>query len=178
MTFDPWRVLGIDAGADAEQIRDAWRRRVSEWHPDRNHSPDATARLQEINDAYASIGHAQAGPAWTGFPDSVLAGLSGTVFGRAYRQADIAPDCVRVELEIPLASWLLDRPVTLGIPLIDDFTTLVTLLHPGRLRDGTQLVFARAGLSATGAVTDLVVTMRVAAPALEPAADKRLSTEA
>lgn len=177
MTFDPWRVLGIDAGADAERIRDAWRRRVSEWHPDRNHSPDATRRLQEINGAYASIAHATGGPASALFPDSVLAGLSGTVFGRACRHADVAADYVRVELEIPLTSWLMDQPVTLGIPLIDDFTTLVTLLHPGRLRNGAELVFPRAGLSTAGTVTDLVVTIRVAAPSLEPAADKCLPSE-
>lgn len=178
MNCDPWTVLGIAAGANAEQVRDAWRRQVSEWHPDRNHSPDATRRLQEINDAYASIAHAKGGSTQTAFPDSVLAGLSGTVFGRAFRPADVAPDCVRVGLEIPLTSWLMDQPVTLGIPLIDDFTTLVTLLHPGRLRNGAELVFPHAGLSAAGAVTDLVVTIRVAAPALEPAADKRLPSEA
>jgi curved DNA-binding protein CbpA len=43
--MDPWSLLGIDPGASARQVHEAWRRQVGKWHPDRNPSPDATLRL-------------------------------------------------------------------------------------------------------------------------------------
>ena len=60
---DPWAVLGVEPGADRDEIRVAWRRLVRECHPDRMMAkgvPEeaiklATARLAAINDAYERI---------------------------------------------------------------------------------------------------------------------------
>lgn len=168
--FNPWTVLGVLPGASASQIHAAWRRGVSKWHPDRNTSPDATLRLQEINDAFASLRAVAVSPAGAAAPavaGSVLSGLSGTVFGEPYAQADsVAADCMRVSLEIPTLAWLLDEPVTLTVPCIGSVFTLLTMLHPARLHEGSQLVFRRAGLSPGERVTDLVVTIRIALPAM------------
>lgn len=168
--FDPWSILGVAPGASAQQIHAAWRRGVSQWHPDRNASAEATLRLQQINAAFASLraGTARpAGAAVTAGADAVLSGLSGTVFGEPYAQADrIAADCMRCSLDVPASVWLLDEPVTLAVPCIAGVFTLLTLLHPGRLRDGARLVFRRAGLSAAELATDLVVTIRVALPVM------------
>src|SRR5450830_1813080 len=38
--------------ASDEQLKAAWRRLVSRWHPDRNPSRDAASRTQRINKAY------------------------------------------------------------------------------------------------------------------------------
>lgn len=172
-------MLGVAPGAGANEIHAAWRKRVSQWHPDRNHSPDATARLQEINDAYASIEHAAPQhAAWTAFPDTVLAGLSGTVFGQVYARDAGTAGYARASLEIPALDWLLDKPVTLPIRLAHDFTTLITLLHPGKFEDGSSLVFRRAGLSATGCVADLLVTVHVVAPRIGHATASRPHTQA
>ena len=50
-------VLGLDAGATASEIKQAWRDLCQIWHPDRLGHNDrlrtkATAKLAEINDAY------------------------------------------------------------------------------------------------------------------------------
>lgn len=174
MTRDPWTILGVAPGASAQQIHLAWRKGVSRWHPDRNPSPEATLRLQEINDAYASICHGAPAPVWSNAPASVLAGLSGTVFGQACAPGSVAPDCVRVNVDIPALSWALDQPVTLAIPLAANVTTIMTLLHPGQLREGSVLVFRGAGLSTAATATDLAVTLRVARPAMEPPARRWL----
>lgn len=47
--------LGLEPGASDAQLKAAWRRLVAVWHPDRNPSPDAPARMQRINKAYQHI---------------------------------------------------------------------------------------------------------------------------
>ena len=60
---DPWAVLGLDPGADADAVRARWRALVRETHPDRMIArglPEeavklATARLARVNAAYEAI---------------------------------------------------------------------------------------------------------------------------
>lgn len=47
--------LGLEPGASDAQLKAAWRKLVAVWHPDRNASPDAPARMQRINKAYQHI---------------------------------------------------------------------------------------------------------------------------
>lgn len=58
---DAYRELGLDPGADDAQLKDAWRRLVSRWHPDRNRAPDAAVRIQRINKAYHHIRESRGG---------------------------------------------------------------------------------------------------------------------
>ncbi len=44
-------VLGVDSGATEEEIRRAYRRLASQYHPDKNRSPFANERMQELNAA-------------------------------------------------------------------------------------------------------------------------------
>jgi hypothetical protein len=102
----------------------------------------------------------------------VLAGLSGTVFGRATEGAHAG---MRVELEKPEAEWAADAPVTLGLRLSDQLGAIITLLHPRRFASGAVIVFPRSGLSPQGTATDLLVTLRVRAPALAPSVERTQS---
>lgn len=47
--------LGLTPGASQAEVKQAWRRLASRWHPDRNASSAAIARMQRINDALALI---------------------------------------------------------------------------------------------------------------------------
>jgi hypothetical protein len=44
--------LGVGTDTDKYQVKLAYRKKAKEYHPDINHSPDATRRFQEINEAY------------------------------------------------------------------------------------------------------------------------------
>jgi curved DNA-binding protein CbpA len=48
---DFYALLGIDAGVDCEQLREAWRKLARRWHPDYA-GPEATAMFQQISAAY------------------------------------------------------------------------------------------------------------------------------
>ncbi|HCE09035.1 MAG TPA: molecular chaperone DnaJ [Oxalobacteraceae bacterium] len=47
-----YAVLGIDSDASSATIKNAYRKKASEFHPDKNPAPDAAARFREIQEAY------------------------------------------------------------------------------------------------------------------------------
>jgi len=53
---DYYKVLGVDAGAGQQQIKDAYRGMAFRYHPDRNRdNPAVTERMKDINEAYAVL---------------------------------------------------------------------------------------------------------------------------
>jgi len=54
-TDDAFAELGLASGASEREVKAAWRRLASQWHPDRNGSADAVARMQRINQAFEEI---------------------------------------------------------------------------------------------------------------------------
>src|SRR5512132_185617 len=52
---DYYKILQVDPAADPEVITAAYRRLAVKYHPDTNSSPDATARMQRINESYAVL---------------------------------------------------------------------------------------------------------------------------
>ena len=53
---DYYSVLGIGFDASQDELRQAWRAAQKQWHPDRNPSPEAAARIREINAAWEVLG--------------------------------------------------------------------------------------------------------------------------
>ena len=47
-----YAVLGIDSDASIATIKNAYRKKASEFHPDKNSAPDAPARFREVQEAY------------------------------------------------------------------------------------------------------------------------------
>ncbi|WP_217283875.1 DnaJ C-terminal domain-containing protein [Pseudaquabacterium terrae] len=93
-TDDAYVELGLAPGASESEVKAAWRRLVSRWHPDRNRSPDAAARMQRVNGAYERIRLA------VGIDAPADTGAAGS--GRTVRQRvrlsleDAALGCTRV----------------------------------------------------------------------------------
>lgn len=52
---DLYATLGLDPNATPEQIETAYRRLARQYHPDVNPSPEAAARMREINAAYREL---------------------------------------------------------------------------------------------------------------------------
>jgi len=56
MEKDYYKILGVDAGADAKEIKDAYRTLAFKYHPDRNQEKPQTADMMKaINEAYAVL---------------------------------------------------------------------------------------------------------------------------
>lgn len=56
MPVDYYEALGVNRGANDEEIRRAFRRKAMEFHPDRNKTPGAEDKFKEINEAYQVLG--------------------------------------------------------------------------------------------------------------------------
>ena len=54
--------LGLPTDASEKEVKAAWRRLVSQWHPDRNDSATAVTKIQRINQAFEAIRRARQQP--------------------------------------------------------------------------------------------------------------------
>ena len=54
-TGNPYKTLGLKAGASADEIRRAYRKLVKKYHPDRNPSASAAEQFIEIQSAYEQL---------------------------------------------------------------------------------------------------------------------------
>ena len=62
---DHWEVLGLDPGADADSLKQAFRRQARRWHPDLNaNDPVAEERFKRINEAYEVLSDPRRREAW------------------------------------------------------------------------------------------------------------------
>jgi len=63
--------LGLPDAATEREVRAAWRRLASQWHPDRNPSAEAVGRMQRINYAFNALRDAGFAPPadWEPFAD-------------------------------------------------------------------------------------------------------------
>ena len=50
--IDYYAILNIEHNATKKEIKAAFKKEALKWHPDRNSSSEATARMQLINEAY------------------------------------------------------------------------------------------------------------------------------
>ena len=57
-TDNAYAELGLAPGASEAEVKAAWRRLVSMWHPDRNSSANAVQKMQRLNEALEQISSA------------------------------------------------------------------------------------------------------------------------
>jgi len=114
---DYYEILGIARNANDEEIRKAFRRLAFQFHPDRNHEPDAEDRFKEINEAYQCLCdadrrrsynlHGVSGSMGTQYADFGFGGLGeifetffGAAFGETRANAPVDGDSFRLKASI------------------------------------------------------------------------------
>lgn len=82
-TDNAYAELGLQPGASETEVKAAWRRLASLWHPDRNPSRSAVEKMQRINEAFEVLSRA-------GFGSGSRAAAPGAGGGSARSPADRA----------------------------------------------------------------------------------------
>ena len=72
-----YEILGVSKDASSPEIKKAYRALSLEFHPDRNHSPDAQSKFQEIGEAYETLSDSEKRAQY----DNVENGMGGIQFG-------------------------------------------------------------------------------------------------
>lgn len=79
MSNDFYKTLGVDRGADAAEIKKAYRKLAMKYHPDQNKdNPDAEAKFKEINAAYDILKDDQKRAAYDQYGASAFDGSMGS----------------------------------------------------------------------------------------------------
>ena len=149
---DYYALLGVEATADAEALRRAWRRLAARWHPDRA-GVGATAVFQQLSAAYAVLSDPLARAAYDRRRRRVGAGCAGTgppggsnaaaapAAASASKTASPPPSRVRPAVPAAMLSrlctplWLL---LTSGAARLDDdgSATVTLVLRPEEAAQG------------------------------------------
>ncbi len=143
---DFYEVLGVAKGADAAEIKKAYRRMAMKYHPDRNpDDAEAESKFKEIQaaydilsdpekkSAYDRFGHAgvdpQAGPGGFGGGGADFSDIFGDVFGDIFgggrsqgRRASRGSD-LRYTLELDLEEAVRGTEVQISVPMLSKCET-------------------------------------------------------
>lgn len=64
---DFYETLGISKNASADDIKKSYRKLALEWHPDRNKTPESSAKFKEVTEAFEVLGNAEKKAAYDRF---------------------------------------------------------------------------------------------------------------
>ena len=167
---DPYKIIGVPRDADMDTVKQAYKKLVLKWHPDRNQdNPEAQTKIREINAAYDAIKNGsakQADPFAQGFPG----GFSNmhdmfrdfeNMFGNGGFQRRVRNVQVQYNLTLEEAFQGKEAEITFKTP--DGQVKTVKVKLPPGLDDGDSLRCAGQGFSLGPGlpVSDLIILIGV-----------------
>ena len=149
--MSPYEVLGLTSNATIDEVRQAYRRQASRWHPDRNQDdPEAANRFRDARAAYDEITKEPSQPEFFSFGD---------IFENLFRQQNMNLD-IEFTLNLRLTQAALGGPIEVQMPT----GQTVRFVLPERLTEGHLLRVSGQGHRFQSQVGDLVFKVHIEMP--------------
>ena len=152
-----YQILNVAEDASPTEIKNAYRRAASENHPDRNPDPQATTKMQEINEAYDALS------------------------GKSKRPADVvdtsSPDIKRNSDTDIVPAGTTTKPASTSIPKLPSIVTAADIKsQAGSLNDGVKQS-SNSNNGSAAANTNSVVGTSVLPAVINPNTAKSVETD-
>jgi Ca-activated chloride channel family protein len=141
-------ILRIDSEATEDQIRQAYRALVREYHPDVNGSPEATEIFRDVQEAYEVLADPEQRRAYDrlreseGFDKSSAINLRSTV-SHKYLLTGVEEQAFYVLLDITPAADLPASRLPLNLCLVLDRSTSMQGMRLQQVKEGTRQIIDR-----------------------------------
>ncbi len=181
--IDYYKILGVDKNIPQDEIREAYRKRAKQFHPDLHpNDPKAKAKFQALNEAYEVIGDSP----FSGFDFDSFSGGGGfssffqDLFGnmesgkRRNRNARMSTGEMNASINIDLYTALLGGDVIIQL---SDGKKIKLKVKP-ETQNGTRVRLRGKGYDrGDGTYGDLIITYNVKLPTNLSARQKQLLRE-
>lgn len=172
---DPYKILGVEKGAEESVVKSAYRKLVNQWHPDRHRAAtseqqkQAEDKFKEITEAYERITKPSANnreaPGYSSYGnfdnfDDVLRNFE-TMFGGSFRR-EYAPPPSNVSYLLTLEEAFTGKNAEIKVQFHDGTVRTVNVNIPEGADTGWRLRVAGQGPTVQGRPSDLNVNIRVA----------------
>jgi DnaJ-class molecular chaperone len=129
--MDYYETLGLNRDASESAIKKAYRELSFKTHPDRNSSPDAAIKMQQINEAYETLKDPQKKRQYDMGPQNPLENIFGDIFRRDPFMRQMNPHIQIFEMMHQMG----------GEPMIFNFEDMHQSIpgHPGHQGHSTQV---------------------------------------
>lgn len=159
--MNPYDILGISKNASLDEIKKAYRRKASQWHPDKNiGNPQAAERFKEIKMAYESLINPSSSSQSQSFHQESSGFPFGDLFDHLFRQTQNIMLDIEMTLGVRLTQALLGGEISLTLPT----GRKIELQLPEGLREGQVLRVKGLGRSYQNRVGDLLLTIHILMP--------------
>lgn len=149
--MNPYQILGVSPSSSSEEIRQAYKKLASKWHPDKNNgSVQSAEKFKEIKSAYETLTHSMP------TPDFSL----GDLFDAFFQKSQMLQLDIELNLNLRISQAALGGPIDVQLPN----GRQIQFILPERLEEGHVLRLRGYGHHFQNNFGDLVLKVHIEMP--------------
>lgn len=171
LVMNPYEILGVSKNASLDEIKKAYRKKASQWHPDKNiGNPLASEKFKEIKAAYEKLINPSSSSTHQNNNTGFQFGDFGDLFEHLFRQTQTVLLDIELTLGVRFTQAALGGEVSLSLPT----GRQIQLFLPEGLKEGQILRVRGLGYTHQHRVGDLLLTIHILMPEKWNAEQKKI----